>query len=106
LYSLLNDEKIYLDPNISLHVFSNKIGVTAQILSAFLNEELDISFNDLINKYRVEEFKKLINQPENEVLTIIAVAKKCGFNSKSSFNRAFKKFIGTTPSDYFKSIKQ
>ena len=53
-----------------------------------------------MNEYRVEEFKRQIQNPQNKHLTLLAVALDCGFNSKSTFNRAFKNATGTTPKEF------
>ena len=66
--------------------------------------ELGKSFFDLINSYRIEEAKKMIKEPEDEKMTISEVMYKVGFNSKSSFNTAFKKYTGLTPSEYKSQI--
>ena len=55
-------------------------------------------FNDFINEYRIEELKKLLNDPKNNNFTLLSLAFEAGFNSKASFNRAVKKLTGKSPS--------
>ena len=62
------------------------------------------NFFDYVNNYRVEEFKKLVNDPAKKDDKLIFLAYDAGFNSKSTFNTAFKKFTGQTPSDYRNSL--
>ncbi|PLX12240.1 MAG: hypothetical protein C0597_13735 [Marinilabiliales bacterium] len=57
-----------------------------------------------MNQYRIEEFKRLASSPKNHQFTLLSLAYECGFNSKSSFNRYFKKSTGVTPSQYFAQI--
>jgi len=101
LLSLLDGEKAYLDPEVSLTSLSRKLSVSPNHLSQVINENIGASFFDLINGRRIEESKKMLkDRPE---YTILAVAMECGFNSKSAFNSAFKKFTGVTPSFFQKS---
>ena len=58
-----------------------------------------MNFNELINKYRIEKAAKIIDDSNGDAV-IIDIAYSVGFNSKSTFNKAFKKFINMTPSDY------
>lgn len=69
-----------------------------------INAELHTSYTDYINALRVEQAKLTIQNPESEKYTLIAIGLESGFNSKSAFNNAFKKFTGITPSE-FKKIK-
>jgi AraC-like DNA-binding protein len=59
-----------------------------------------------VNLYRVDAFKKRIQEPGVEKLTLLGLAYECGFNSKSTFNEVFKKTTGQTPSQYVKSLKK
>jgi len=65
---------------------------------------MDVSFQDFINKYRVEEFIYRLRNGENDHFTLLGIANQVGFNSKSSFNATFKKFKGLTPTDYRKKL--
>lgn len=93
------DEKYYLNSSPSLPDFAKKINVSPNYVSQVINEKLDLSFLGLINKYRVEEAKSMILDPNlNE--TIEGVGYSVGFNSKSTFHSAFKRLTGKTPSEY------
>ena len=74
-------------------------------LSQVINEVEGINFYDYVNRLRVEEFKRLLSLPENQRFTLLALAYDCGFNSKSAFNRCFKKTTGLSPSEYAKQLK-
>ena len=63
----------------------------------------NISFFDFINSYRVEEVKKQLADTAMANRNILGIALDCGFNSKATFNTAFKKFTGMTPSAYQKA---
>lgn len=98
LNNSITGEKLFLDPKLRLDDLANKIGISKHHLSQLLNQQLNISFFDFINKHRVEEAKKLIiDHPE---YTLLQVAYDSGFNNKTSFVNAFKKFSNLTPSKF------
>ena len=70
-----------------------------------INIGFDKNFNDFINYHRIQEFIKKIENGEHKKHTLIALAYECGFNSKTTFNRAFKKFHLITPLDYIRLKK-
>lgn len=98
----MTEEKHYLNPNLKLFDIANKANYPMNEISQVLNQHLDQSFPEFINKYRVEEVKKLMRDDEFRRFTLVAIAKQCGFNSKTSFYRIFKKETGQTPADYMK----
>jgi AraC-like DNA-binding protein len=75
-------------------------------VSQLLNTKLNRKFFDFINQYRINEAKRILSGPEGKVKNIMQIAYDVGFNSKSSFNTAFKKFAGTSPSKFKKSTKK
>lgn len=105
LDQVLTSEKIYLKNDLSLNELSKRIDSSAQHISWLLNNEYECSFYDFINKYRVEEFLKRIDSGEHVRHTLLSIAMDVGFNTKSTFNRAFKAHVNTTPSNYIKELK-
>jgi ligand-binding sensor domain-containing protein/AraC-like DNA-binding protein len=99
LLHLLEEQHIYRDESVSLNSLAGQLELPARQLSRLINEKLDKSFYDLINYFRIEEAKTLLTE-EKEQKTIIEIAFYVGFNSKSSFNQAFKKLTGMTPSQF------
>ncbi len=95
---LIVDEKRYLESDLSLASVSELVGKSTQKTSSVINQYAKRNFNDFINYYRVREAKKMLSKVENEKFTISSIAFDTGFSSLSSFNSAFKKFEGTTPS--------
>ena len=63
-----------------------------------------MNFNDFINEYRVKAFKTAVENGKQQKLSLLGIAYECGFNSKATFNRVFKKFAHSSPSDYLKSL--
>lgn len=102
LLHFMETEKPYLDPDICLHRLSERLMIPNHYLSQVINGRLNRNFYDFINQYRIEEAKRILTDSKNH-LTIIEVAFRVGFNSKSAFNRAFKKNINMTPSDFKKN---
>lgn len=98
----LQREKPFLDPDFSLGRLASLTGYSLHELSQVINLQLQQSFTDLINHYRIEELKLRLAGPDREKLTIMALAEQCGFRSKSAFYRSFKKEMGVTPAEYLK----
>lgn len=97
---LVVKEKLYLESNISLSTLSKLVGKSTQKTSSVINQYAKRNFNDFINYYRIQEAKKILSTANNDKFTISSIAFDIGFSSLSSFNSAFKKFEGTTPSFY------
>lgn len=104
LQALFEAEKPFLDPNFSLNRLAKALKVPNHHLSQALNEELGLGFFELCAKYRIEEAKELLRSPDHVQVTIEEIAENVGYNSKSAFNSAFKKWCGTTPSLYRKQL--
>ena len=97
LHQYMLEEAPYLDPSISLQELANKTGIAARELSVLINHQIGQHFFDYINSYRIEKAKELLTDPSKKELTILEILYEVGFNSKSSFNTAFKKHTATTP---------
>lgn len=104
LVQLMQSEKLFTEPELSLSMLADKIRVHPNYLSQVINEKEGKTFFEYINSLRIEEFKRLAALPENRQFTIMSLAYDCGFNSKSSFNKNFKKGTGLSPSEYLASI--
>ena len=94
-------EKVYLNPELTLEAFSKAIGYHKNKISKSLSDRGD-TFRGIVNRYRVEEFTRLINNDKLKHLSMLGLAYESGFNSKASFNRAFKEVKGVSPSEYLK----
>lgn len=92
----------FKNPDLNLQQVAEALNTQPHKLSELLNKYMGISFYDLVNRYRVQEVQRLLMHPSTDHLTILAIALENGFNSKSSFNTAFKKFTGMTPSHFRK----
>lgn len=96
----LESSKSYLNPDLTLSQLATETGMSSHLLSQVINEQFKLNFFDFINQYRVEEFKTRMVDPNNTHFSLLGIALECGFNSKSAFNRIFKKVTGLTPTQY------
>ncbi len=101
---LMDSEKPFLSNSFTLKSLAQKISLPLYLTSHLINDGLKMSFSDFTNSYRIEEIKKRLKSREYEHIKIAEIAYDCGFNSISSFNIAFKKFTGITPSAYKKRL--
>jgi len=104
LETYMKEEKLYMNPDISLKTLSEKTGIPSRSLSEVINSTFQ-NFYDFINHYRVKESVRLFSEEPERYKTILEVLYEVGFNNKGSFNNAFKKFTGITPREY-KSYKK
>ena len=100
--SLMEKEKPYLEPKLSLGQLAEMLGVAANKLSQVINQYEEKNFYDFVNGYRVQEFIVRAQNDKNKNLNLLGIAYGSGFNSKSSFNQVFKKFMGETPTSYLR----
>ena len=100
LIAFMKTEKAYLNINCNIQEVSDKTKIPLHHLSNILNQHIKKKFFDFINEYRIEEAKKMLMDVNYSGLTIEAISYECGFGSKTTFNKAFKKFTSKTPSEY------
>lgn len=111
LDKLMAAEKLFLNPELNLQQLADTLSsssggkqVSIHHVSQVLNQYKQLNFFDYINQLRVEEFKIQLLDPSKQHLSLLGLAFECGFNSKASFNVAFKKYTGTTPSAFRKNL--
>ncbi len=100
LGSHMDTAKPYLDPGITLKQLAEQLSIQPRFLSQVINEHYRKNFFDFINQFRIEEAKRMIMDPGSARKTMLAILLESGFNSKSSFNAAFKKQVGMTPTQF------
>lgn len=104
LFRLMNEEKPYLEKNISLESLALRLNVTAAQLAQVINENLEQGFAELISTYRIQEAKRLLITPEFQHSKMEELAHKVGYESIALFDEAFKKFTEQTPTEYKKRM--
>ena len=102
LQAVMRDERPYLEPTITLTDLTRIVGVNSNVLSHAINQGFDKNFNDFINEYRINEVKSKLRDADES--TLLGIAFDSGFNSKATFNRAFKKFTGVSPKEYQENL--
>jgi AraC-like DNA-binding protein len=106
LETYMDKHKPYENPKLTLNDLAAKLKIQPHILSKVINDGFDKNFFDLVNTYRIEEFKRRIEDPRYKNYTLLSLAFEVGFNSKTAFNRSFKKITNQTPSDFFEQINE
>jgi AraC-like DNA-binding protein len=103
LGQLMHKEKLFLHETLSLRTLSDRLQADPNLVSFILNNVLHKSFSDYVNEFRIEEMRCKMENPAYAHYKIIEIAYECGFNSKATFNRVFKKLTGKSPSAYKKA---
>jgi len=102
LKDYFDTEKPFLDGKLSLNDVAQYLDISVNHISQVINEQLEMTFFDFVNSYRVDEVKARLSGPDSKNFTLLGIAYDSGFNSKSSFNSIFKKFTDLTPSQFAK----
>jgi AraC-like DNA-binding protein len=98
--SVMESGKLFLNPRLTLDEFSEHVQLPSRMVSAAINRCLNQNFHEFVNRYRVDEARRILGEPDYRLLPILDVAIMAGFNSKATFNRFFSRFSGLTPSQY------
>ena len=102
---VMSEEKAFLDATLSLPSFAERCGLTPHEVSKIINSHHKLNFFGFVNRHRVEECKRQLTPENLKSRTILAIALEAGFNSKTTFNKAFKDVTGTTPGAFVKQQK-
>ena len=100
LLSYMDEEKPYINGDLTIADLSKRTGIPRHYITEVLNEKHGRNFFSFVNEYRVREVISRLRDPRYRHYTILAIAFDSGFNSKSTFNTFFKAYTGKTPSDF------
>ncbi len=100
LQKLIQEDKVFLKKRYTITELSGQLQISVHLLSAFINQQFGMNFNDFINRLRIAYSKELIDNGNATQLNIFGLAAKCGFNNRNTFTTAFKKYTGKCPSEY------
>ena len=106
IQELMKNERLYLQADLNLQELAQHLQINAVQLSATINQVFNKNFNDYINGLRIEEFIRLYKADVNQKYTLLSIALDSGFNSKATFNRAFKKIKGSSPKEFLGENKE
>lgn len=98
----IKEDKLYLQPNINVEQFSEKVGLPYRDVSFAINRAFGTNFFEFINSYRVEEAKRYLSDKDHLDMSVMEILLESGFNSKSSFQRFFKRLTGESPTEFRK----
>lgn len=98
----IEEDSLFLDPNLSLRSVADRLSTNTKYLSQVVNHNAKCNFQQFINFYRVTEVKEKIKDPRFYNLTLFGIARQCGFKNKSTFYKVFKEVTGMTPRKYLK----
>lgn len=104
LIALMEEEKLYKDPNLSMSILAQKLDLSNGYLSQIINQKEGKNFFEFVNAYRVEAVKQILADPEYAHYSMLGIGLEAGFKSKSTFNAVFKKLTGKTPTAYKKAL--
>jgi len=104
LQELMETEKPYLNSDLNLRSLANQLDTNTNYLSKVINHTDATNFNDYINRHRVQEMQQHLRNGAHKKFTFLSLALECGFNSKATFNRAFKKHTGKSPRAYIEQL--
>ena len=102
--TLIQEEKLFENPELTLTDLAKRLETNASVVSKTINQGFQLNFNDCINNYRIEAVKNKFANGEHKKSTLLGIAYDCGFNSKATFNRAFKKNTGKTPKEFIENL--
>jgi AraC-like DNA-binding protein len=105
IQTAMTEQELFLQQELTLKEFAAAAGLSPRETSRAINQGLGVTFIDFVNQYRVERFKQLARDRDLSHLSLFGLALESGFNSKSTFNRVFKKLTGQRPSDYQKEAQ-
>lgn len=100
LLQLMQSGKAYEDPELSLSHVAKQLQSNPSLISKIVNNGFGVNFNDFVNQFRIEAVKEMLKNGEQKKQTLLGIAYDCGFNSKATFNRAFKKVTGVSPKEW------
>lgn len=101
--SLMLTDKMYENPELLISDLSSKLGTHSKKISQVINQGFDMNFNDYVNHHRIKALLQKIEVGEHNIQTLLSLAFDCGFNSKSTFNRAFKRATSQSPKEYIEN---
>ncbi|RME98074.1 MAG: helix-turn-helix domain-containing protein [Bacteroidetes bacterium] len=103
--TILNSERLFLDPKLSLKSLADALGTNTKYLSQVVNHCSGHNFQNFLNRYRVDEFKRLVQENQHTHLTLFGLAQQCGFKNKSTFYKVFKDITKQTPKEFLAQLK-
>lgn len=102
--TIITEQNLYQNPELTLTDLAQKLDTNAAVISKAINQGFGLNFNDFVNNFRIEAVKSSFQKGEHKKSTLLGIAFDCGFNSKATFNRAFKKNTGLSPKEFIEKL--
>jgi len=96
----MDTQKVYRHADLTLAGLAEAIGITPHVLSQLLNQYTNQTFNEYLNRLRVQDVQEKLTDSANDRFTIEAIGQEAGFRSRSAFYAAFRKVAGISPTDF------
>lgn len=104
LSTLMIEKHLFENPRLTLSDVADELETTTKTISSVVNSGFNMNFNDFVNHHRIEAVKDKLDKGEQTTSTLLGIALDCGFNSKATFNRAFKKSTSLSPKAYLDEL--
>lgn len=102
--AIITEQNLYQNPELTLTDLAKKLDTNGAVISKAINQGFGLNFNDFVNNFRTEAVKSSFQKGEHKKSTLLGIAFDCGFNSKATFNRAFKKNTGLSPKEFIEKL--
>ena len=106
IINAIESEQLYKNPTLTLMTIATLLNTNQTVISKMINQGFKMNFNDFINNYRIEAVKQLLQNGEHKKQTLLGISMDCGFNSKTTFNRCFKKNTGISPKEFIENLQK
>lgn len=104
--AILENERLYLDANLSLRTLADRLDTNTKYLSQVVNHCSGHNFQQFVNTYRIQSVKARLAEGAHNALTLFGVAQQCGFKNKSTFYKVFKDVTNLTPREYLEQTQE
>ncbi len=104
--TFIESQKLFQNPLLNLNDVASGLQTHPTQISRMINQGFKMNFNDFINNYRIEAVKEMLKKNEQKRKTLLGIAYESGFNSKTTFNRSFKKNTNTSPKKYIEEMER
>ncbi len=102
--AFFDQESAYLNPNLKIADLAHTINIPSHHISQVLSEKMSSNFYEIVNQYRINKAKEMLQSEALQKISVQAIGQECGFSNKTSFYRAFKKITGMTPIQYIEKV--
>ena len=106
IINAIESEQLYKNPTLTLMTIATLLNTNQTVISKMINQGFKMNFNDFVNNYRIEAVKQLLQNGEHKKQTLLGISMDCGFNSKTTFNRCFKKNTGISPKEFIENLQK